>query len=79
VTAIRFVAETDNVIASCGDATVQLKNTENGRGVREFSGATDFVHSCSVSANGKLVLAGGEDSILRIWTAEGQEYAQFGP
>lgn len=77
VTAIHFVAESDNVVAACGDNTVQLKNAANGGNVRAFSGATDFVHSCAVSANGKMIIAGGQDSVVRIWTEDGKEFATF--
>jgi WD40 repeat protein len=77
VTAIRFVAESDNVLASCGDATVKMKNSANGRDVRDFGGSGDFVHGCSISANGKLIVAGGQDSVLRAWTDDGKEYAKF--
>jgi WD40 repeat protein len=79
VTAVRFVAESDNVLASCGDASVQIKNSSNGNGVRGFDGAKDFVHSCSVSANGKLIIAGGQDGVVRIWADGGQEVAKFEP
>lgn len=77
VTAIRFLAETDHVIASCGDATVQMKNAANGSGVRGFDGGKDFVHCCSVSANGKLIIAGGQDGVVRIWNENGQEVVKF--
>jgi WD40 repeat protein len=77
VTAVRFVAESDNVVVSCGDNSVQMKNAANGGNVRGFGGATDFVHSCSVSGNGKLVIAGGQDSVVRLWNENGQEYAKF--
>jgi WD40 repeat protein len=77
VTAIRFVAESDNVVASCGDNSVQMKNAANGGNVRAFGGATDFVHSCSVSGNGKMIIAGGQDSVVRLWNENGQEYAKF--
>lgn len=77
VTAIRFVAESDNVIASCGDNSVQLRNAANGGNVRGFGGATDFVHSCAVSGNGKIIIAGGQDSVVRLWNENGQEYAKF--
>jgi WD40 repeat protein len=77
VTAIRFVGATDELLSSCGDATVKLTNATNGRAVRTLSGTSDFMHACSISPTGKLVIAGGEDSVVRIWNPAGQEYATF--
>ncbi len=77
VTAIRFVADGDNVLASSGDKTVQLKNAENGRNVRSFPGAADFMYSVSVSGNGKVIAAGGQDSVLRVWGEDGKALATF--
>jgi hypothetical protein len=37
------------------------------------------VYSVSTSADGKTVIAGGLDSVLRMWSDDGKELAKFGP
>jgi WD40 repeat protein len=56
---------------------VRLLNSTSGGNVRDFGGSTDFVYSAAVSADGKTILAGGQDSILRIWNDQGQAVATF--
>jgi tricorn protease-like protein len=66
VTAISFVGYTDQALAASGDAKVRLVR-EDASEVRSFSGATDFVESAAVTPDGKTVIAGGQDSVLRVW------------
>jgi len=41
----------------------------DGKEVRSFPEVSDFVESAAVSADGKLVTAGGQDGVLRVWNA----------
>jgi WD40 repeat protein len=66
VTAISFVGYTDQALAVSGDAKVRLVR-EDASDVRSFSGATDFIESAVVTPDGKTVIAGGQDSVLRVW------------
>ena len=66
VTAISFVGYTDQALAVSGDAKVRLVR-EDASDVRSFSGATDFIESAAVTPGGKIVIAGGQDSVLRVW------------
>jgi WD40 repeat protein len=79
VTAVRFIAITPQVAASCGDANVYVKNAENGGNVRSYGGASDYVHCVDVAPDGKLIVAGGQDSVLRLWRDDGQQVAAFAP
>ncbi len=79
VTAIHFLAATDHVVASSGDKSVRVKNAANGKQIRSLGGATDFLHSVTASANGKLIAAGGQDSVVRVWQADGKTVVQFKP
>ena len=79
VTSICFIPGTDQAVASSGDSTVSTIN-EKGEKVRTFSGATDFIHSSAVTPDGRIVLAGGQDSILRVWSGtNGKPLATFAP
>jgi WD40 repeat protein len=78
VTAVRFVGATANLLTSSGDNKVRLVGTD-GKEVRVFPDVADFMESAAVSADGKLVVAGGQDSVLRIWNADGAKLEAFAP
>jgi hypothetical protein len=79
VTGIAFLADTPQIVASCGDGTVYVKRTEDGGNVRSLTGGTDFMYSAAATADGRLLAAGGMDSVIRVWSAEGQVFATFEP
>ena len=78
VTSVSFVAD-DMVVASGGDARVRFINATNGNSQRDFSGTAEYMYSVAASADGKTIIAGGLDSVLRIWNDQGQELAKFAP
>lgn len=79
VTAVRFVGATANLVTSSGDNKVRLVGLD-GKEVRVFPEVADFMESAAVSADGKLVVAGGQDSVLRVWSAvDGGKLATFAP
>ncbi|MBT4694278.1 MAG: hypothetical protein HOB73_13130 [Planctomycetaceae bacterium] len=77
VTAIQFAGLSVNVVASCGDKNVHIKRADNGGNVRALSGATDYVYNVGVSADGKTIVAGGQDSVVRIWSDDGKSIVTF--
>jgi WD40 repeat protein len=79
VTAVRFVAASANLVTSSGDSKVRLVALD-GKEVRVFPEVADFMQSAAVSADGRLVVAGGQDSVLRVWkAADGAKLAAFAP
>jgi WD40 repeat protein len=68
VTAVRFAGVTGAVLTSSGDNRVRLVALD-GKEVRAFPDVADFMDSAAITADGKLVVAGGQDSILRVWSA----------
>ncbi|TMP96922.1 MAG: hypothetical protein E6L09_14235 [Verrucomicrobia bacterium] len=79
VTAIRFIGNTDQALAAAGDARIRLVR-EDGSDVRSFAGATDFVESAAVTPDGAVVIAGGQDSVLRVWDGtDGKLIVSFSP
>jgi WD40 repeat protein len=79
VTAVRFLGATANLVTSSGDNKVRLVGVD-GKEVRVFPEVADFMESAAVSADGKLVVAGGQDSVLRVWNAaDGGKLAAFAP
>lgn len=77
VNSVRFVGLTDQVVTTSGDNAVRMKNSSNGGGVRDLGGATDYMFSLGVSADGKTIVAGGQDGVLRVWNDQGQSLATF--
>lgn len=79
ITAIHYVGTTDQFVAVAGDGQAKLIS-ESGNIVRSFAGASDYLYVSRVSADGKLVLAGGQDSVLRVWkVSDGKSIANFEP
>ncbi len=79
VTSITFVGYTDQALATSGDGRIRLIR-EDGTDIRSFSGATNFVYSAAATPDGQLVVAGGQDSVLRVWNGtDGKLLASFPP
>ena len=66
VTAVRFAGAGEQVVTASGDSRVRLVGLD-GKEVRAFPDVADFVQSAAVSADGKTVIAGGHDGVLRVW------------
>ncbi len=77
VNTVRFVGLTDQVVTTSGDNAVRMKNSSNGGGIRDLGGAADYMYSLGVSADGKTIIAGGQDGVLRVWNDQGQSMATF--
>ena len=78
VTSIHYVGLTEQAVVTSGDKTVRLINTSNLNDARSFSGGTDFMYASAVTPDGKVVLGGGQDSVLRIWNmTDGKVIATF--
>ncbi|MBL9169965.1 MAG: hypothetical protein JNN07_19680 [Verrucomicrobiales bacterium] len=79
VTSIGYVDSTGEALVTSGDSQVRLVS-EDGKTVRSFGGAKDFVQAAAVTPDGRWVVGGGQDSILRIWDGRsGQLLKAFDP
>jgi WD40 repeat protein len=77
VTSVQFLGDTDQVLATAGDGKVRLVKAEGGE-VRSFSGTAGFEYSAAATRDGAVIIAGGEDGVLRVWDgATGKEIVQF--
>jgi WD40 repeat protein len=77
VASVNFIGATDQAVTSSGDSQVRIVR-ENGENVRTFSGAADYMYSATATPDGKVVVAGGQDSVLRVWNgADGNVLATF--
>jgi hypothetical protein len=51
---------------------------DDGSQVRSIANLPEYMHAAAGNASASLLLAGGEDGILRIWDAKtGQELMHF--
>ena len=79
VTSISFIGNTDQTLASSGDEQVRTVS-DTGEKIRSFDGGTNFMNSASITPDGRIVIAGGFDSILRVWNGTNAELvATFAP
>jgi WD40 repeat protein len=77
VTSIHYVGYTDQAIVTAGDKSVRLIKSDLND-ARSFSGGTDFMYTSDATPDGKIVIAGGQDSALRVWNmADGKVVATF--
>ena len=76
VTSIQFVGTGDNMVCSSGSKQVTAKNVGGGN-VRDYGGPTDFMYCVRASADGNTIVAGGHDSVVRVWRESGEELATF--
>lgn len=77
VTSLQYIGVTDNILTCGGDKTVRTHTASNGRAVRSFSGGTDYMYASATTRDNAIVVAGGEDGVLRLWNATGTSLGTF--
>ncbi len=77
VTSLQFIGATNQIITSSGDNKVRVV-TDDGGVVRNITGIPDYLQAGASTPDGGTLIAGGEDSILRVWDGAGKELATFG-
>jgi WD40 repeat protein len=77
VTGLQFIGATNQIATAAGDNRVRIV-TDEGAEVRSIAGLPDYLQAVAVSPVGFTLVAGGEDSLLRVWDgASGKELAAF--
>ncbi|MCA9060824.1 MAG: hypothetical protein KDA85_20065 [Planctomycetaceae bacterium] len=80
VTSLQFLDLQDDFVSSSGDKRVFLHRAANGGTVREFKGCPDYVYRAVATPDGKTVVAGCEDGLVRVWNgADAKELAALTP
>ena len=67
ITRLMFKGTTSEIVTCSGDPLVRSWNVDNGGGGITFGGNKDFLYAVSVSTDGKIVAAGGEEGIVRLY------------
>lgn len=80
VTSVDYVGVTDNLISGSGDKNVKYHTAANGRNYRSFGGNADFVYSALSTGDESMVIAAGEDGVVRVWNGkDGKLLMSFAP
>jgi WD40 repeat protein len=77
VTSLQFIGATNQIVTSAGDNRVRIV-TDEGAEVRAMANLSDYMQAAVSTADGATLIAGGEDSFLRVWDGKGKELAAFG-
>jgi WD40 repeat protein len=75
-TCVRYIGDGDLTVVSTGDAKVKLYR-DNGAENKSMPGAVDFMYGVAASADGKTIVAGGQDGVVRVWGADGKPQGTF--
>jgi hypothetical protein len=67
ITRLVFIGATGQFATCSGDTTVKFFNVDNGGNTRNFGGNNDFLYALGVSADGSVVVTGGEDGLARLY------------
>lgn len=70
VTRLVFVGKTPTFLTASGDTSAKLWNVDNGGTQRVFAGATDYLFAVAASPDGKVVVTGGEEGVVRIYNGD---------
>lgn len=76
VTSLQFIGATNQIMTSSGDNKLRVV-TDDGGVVRSITGIPDYLQAGASTPDGSTLVAGGEDSILRVWDGAGKELAAF--
>jgi WD40 repeat protein len=69
VTAVAFAPSNDRLFATAGeDGQVKLWDLRNRATPRVFRGHVGAVQTLAFSADGRRLLSGGQDGVIRIWS-----------
>ncbi|MCA1964289.1 MAG: hypothetical protein LDL31_10125 [Prosthecobacter sp.] len=76
VTSLQFIGATNQIITSAGDNRVRIV-TDEGTEVRNIADLPDYMQAAVSTPDGSTLVAGGEDSQLRLWDSTGKVLAAF--
>lgn len=79
VAAVSFIGATELYVAACGDGTVRLHRTTSEGDVHTFKGSQGYQYSVAATPDGRAVVVGGADGVLRMWTTFEQGLKQSWP
>jgi WD40 repeat protein len=80
ISAIAYVSDTDQLMTVALDGQTRLHRSDNAQLVRSFTPHAQPLYALTMAADGKHVIVGAHDGILRIFRVEdGQSVKQWPP
>lgn len=70
---VRFLGSSETLLTASGDKTLKLANAP-----LPDAGDT-FLHTAATSEDGSVIIAGGQDGVLRLWDAKAKKLVQSFP
>ena len=70
VTSVAFIGGSSVLLAASGDRTVRTHHARNASYARTFSGSPSFVYTAASTPDGRIILGGGHDGVLRLWDGD---------
>jgi WD40 repeat protein len=70
ITRLVFVGKKPEFLTCAGDQQVKLWNVDNGGTLRNYGGNTDYLYAVAASPDGKVVVAGGEEGVVRLYNGD---------
>ncbi len=67
ITRLQMIGAKPEIATACGDAWVRFWNVDNGGNIRNFGGNADFLYALTVSSDGTIVVAGGQEGVVRVY------------
>lgn len=75
VTRLLFVGKKLEFLTASGDNSAKIFNV-NGGVTRTFAGGADFIYAVACSADGTVVVTGGQEGIARVYVGAGNQPAR---
>ena len=83
ITSIHYLDSRSELLMTAGNSEVRILKEDGGRDggiARQLSGTKDFMQAAAITPDTKTVIAGGDDSVLRVWDGvTGKSMANFDP
>ncbi len=73
VTSATFIGPSEQIFACSGDGTVRLHRSSSENDILTFAGAKGYQYSVAASPDGQVLVAGGSDGTLRIWSGQNRD------
>ncbi|KAM0786878.1 hypothetical protein ACM66B_002303 [Microbotryomycetes sp. NB124-2] len=67
VTSLAFAPGTTTFVTASADKTLKVWDYRRGTTIKTLLGPRDVIHACAVSKDGKLVISGSEDGMVKVF------------
>lgn len=79
VTNVAFIGASEQILAASGDGTVRLHRTTSENDILTFAGSKGYQYAVAATPDGRVLLSGGADGVLRLWSGQTSQLKQSLP